>query len=207
MYFSRIRHRNFCMLSPHFAWFQKFSAKYSRKKFRSSPGNASLVSKAFEHVSQKSYFAALEEGPSGKFQRGNSTPSSERDCNTGGLGGSQARLQEERISEEASDLICRSRRQNSELAWRKSTSWYSRKETDLFSSNVNEIVDYLTDWYKQGLQYRTANNHRSAISAFMNRCSQNMQENIPDCVLCQREFWIAGYHNGNTVSFGMSKQW
>ena len=39
-------------------------------------------------------------------------------------------------------------------------------KTDSFSSNINEILDYLTDLYKQGLQYRTINNHRSAISAF-----------------------------------------
>ena len=40
------------------------------------------------------------------------------------------------------------------------------REIDSFSSNINEILDYLTDLYKQGLQYRTINNHRSAISAF-----------------------------------------
>ena len=39
-------------------------------------------------------------------------------------------------------------------------------KTDSFSSNINEILDYLTDLCKQGLQYRTINNHRSAISAF-----------------------------------------
>ena len=39
-------------------------------------------------------------------------------------------------------------------------------KTDSFSSNINEMLDYLTDLCKQGLQYRTINNHRSTISAF-----------------------------------------
>ena len=132
--------------------------------------NTSLVSKDFEHVNQESYFAALEKGPSEKSQRGNSSPSPEQDSKTGGLDGFRARLQEEEISKAASDLISKSRRPNSnanyESSWRKWASWCSRRETDSFSSNINEILDYLTDLYKQGLQYRTINNHRSAISAF-----------------------------------------
>ena len=31
---------------------------------------------------------------------------------------------------------------------------------------MNEILDYITHLYKQGLQHRTINNHRSSISAF-----------------------------------------
>ena len=132
--------------------------------------STSLVSKGFEHVNQESYFATLEKGPSEKFQRGNSSPNSEQDAKTGGLDGFRARLQEEGISKAASDLTSKSRRPNSnanyEPSWRKWASWCSRRETDSFSSNINEILDYLTDLYKQGLQYRTINNQRSAISAF-----------------------------------------
>ena len=57
--------------------------------------NTSLVSRDFEHVSQKSYFAALEKGPSEKSQRENSSPSSKQDSKTGGLDGFRAILQEE----------------------------------------------------------------------------------------------------------------
>ena len=132
--------------------------------------DTSLVSKDFEHVNQESYFAALEKRPSEKSQRGNLSPSSEQDSKTGGLDSFRARLQEEGISNAVSDLISRSRRSNSnanyESSWRKWASWCSRRETDSFSSNINEILDHLTDLYKQGLQYRTINNHRSAISAF-----------------------------------------
>ena len=136
-----------------------------------SLGNTNLVSKDLEHVNQGSHFAALEKEPSEKSQRGNSSPSSEQDSKTGGLDGFRARLQEEGISKAATDFISKPpRRPNSnanyESSWRKWASWCYRRETDSFSSNINEILDYLTDLYKQGLQYRIINNHRSAISAF-----------------------------------------
>ena len=92
-------------------------------------------------------------------------------------------MQEEGISKAASDLISKLRRPNSnanyESSWRKWASWCSRRETDSFSSNINEILDYLTDLYKQGFQYRAINNHRSAISVYR----ENLYENIPEYVL------------------------
>ena len=119
-------------------------------------------------------------------------------------------LQVQGISKAASNLISKSRRPNSnanyESSWRKWASWCSRRETDSFSSNINEILDYLTDLYKQGLQYRTINNHRSAISAFHEQIQGKPVGKHPECVLCLREFLIAGLHNQNTVSFGMFKQ-
>ena len=79
-------------------------------------------------------------------------------------------MQEEGISKAASNFISRSRRPNSnanyESTWRKWARWCSRTKTDSFSSNINEILDYLTDSNKHRLQYRTINNHRSTISAF-----------------------------------------
>ena len=132
--------------------------------------NTNLVSKDVEHVNQESHFATLEKGPSEQCQRRDSSPSSEQDSTTGGLDGFRAKLQEEGVSKAASDLVSRSRRPSSnanyESAWREWANWCSRREIDSFSSNANEIFDYLTDLYKQGLQYRTINNHRLAISAF-----------------------------------------
>ena len=117
-----------------------------------------MVSKDFVHVNQKSYFPALDKGPFEKSQRANSSFISEQGSGTGGLDGFWARLQEEGISKAASDLISRSRRPNPtanyELVWRKRTSWYSTIKTDSFSSKINEIFDYLTNLYKQGIPYR-----------------------------------------------------
>ena len=158
-----------------------------------SLGNISLISKDFEHVNQESCFAALEKGYSEKSQRGNSYPSSEQDSKTGGQGGFPVRLQEEGISNAASDLISRSRRSNSnanyESSWRKWVSCCIRRETDSFSSNTNETLKYLIDLYKQGLQYRTINNQRSAISAFQEQIQgKPVGEHSRVCVLLAEIF-------------------
>ena len=114
--------------------------------------NTSLVSKDFKHVNQEYYFAVLEKGPSEKFQRGNSSSSSEQDSKTGGLDGFRARLQEDKISKAASHLFSKSKRPNSnqnyESSWKMWASCCSRRETDSFSSNINEILGCLTDLYK-----------------------------------------------------------
>ena len=150
---------------------QKTQGKSSETDINNpSLDNTSLVSKDFEHDNQGSYFVALEKGTSEKSQRGNSSPNSEQDSTTAALDGFWARYQEEGISNVACNLISRSSSPNSnanyESVWREWSSWCSRRKIDSFSSNMNEILDYLTDLYKQGLQYRTINNHRSAISAF-----------------------------------------
>ena len=114
--------------------------------------------------------AVLAKRPYEKSQRANSSPSTEPDLKTGALDSFRAKLQEQRISKAASNLISKSRRPNSntsyDLSWRKWASCCSRRQTDSFSSNINEFFDYLTNLYRQGLQYRTINNYRSAISAF-----------------------------------------
>ena len=168
MHFNKIGHKNSCMLFL-LLHDSKLSQQNTQRKSSeadiNNPNleNTSSVSKDFEHINQESYFAALEKGPSEKSQRGNSSPRLEQDFKTGGLDGFRARLQEEGISKAASDLISRSRRPNSnanyESSGRKCASWCSRRETDSFSSNINKILDYLTDLYKQGLQSMTIKNH------------------------------------------------
>ena len=54
-------------------------------------------------------------------------------------------------------------------------------------------MDYLTDLYKQGLQYRTINNHRSAISAFHQQIQEKpVVENPRVCAL------LAGIFNSRS---------
>ena len=40
------------------------------------------------------------------------------------------------------------------------------KKTDQFFSNINQILEYLSQLFQNGLQYRTINNYRSVIYAF-----------------------------------------
>ena len=40
------------------------------------------------------------------------------------------------------------------------------KKIDQFFSNINQILEYLSQLFQNGLQYRTINNYRSVIYAF-----------------------------------------
>ena len=42
----------------------------------------------------------------------------------------------------------------------------SERKIDPFCSNINQILEYLSQIFQNGLQYRTINNYRSEISAF-----------------------------------------
>ena len=42
----------------------------------------------------------------------------------------------------------------------------SERKIDPFCSNINQILEFLSQLFQNGLQYRTINNYRSAISAF-----------------------------------------
>lgn len=135
-----------------------------------------------------------EKGLSKIPQRLNSTHSSEQNSTTSGLDGFWSRLQEKRVSNVPSRFTSKSKRlnsnANSEKAWKKCASWCSRRETSLFSSNVNEILDYLTDCYKQWFQCSTVDNHISAFSAI----DESLQEKPIDkdfsaCTLLASNCW------------------
>ena len=49
-------------------------------------------------------------------------------------------------------------------AWKQFFSWCSQRSCDPFSCSLNIILDYLVDLFYKGLEYRTINSHRSAIS-------------------------------------------
>ena len=49
-------------------------------------------------------------------------------------------------------------------AWKQFFSWCSQRSCDPFSCSLNIILDYLVDLFYIGLEYRTINSHRSAIS-------------------------------------------
>ena len=46
------------------------------------------------------------------------------------------------------------------------TAWYAERKIDLSCSNINQILDFLSQLFQNGLQYRTINNYNSAISSF-----------------------------------------
>ena len=101
---------------------------------------------------------------------GNSSPCPKQNFKISGMGGLRARLQKEGISREASNLSIKSRRSSSnsnhESAWGKWAGRCAEREIDPFCSNINQILEFLSQLFQNGLQYRTINNSRSTISAF-----------------------------------------
>ena len=55
-----------------------------------------------------------------------------------------------------------------ELAWSKWVSWCCRQQIDPVCVPLSGILNYLSTLFEKGLQYRTINLHRSAISAYHN---------------------------------------
>jgi len=50
-------------------------------------------------------------------------------------------------------------------AWKWWISWYDEREVHPFSCTVKYFLEFLTSLYKEGLQYRTTNTIRSAVSS------------------------------------------
>ena len=48
--------------------------------------------------------------------------------------------------------------------WRRWSSWCAQRQADPVSAPLNVILDYLTELYQEGKQYRTISTARSAIS-------------------------------------------
>ena len=86
------------------------------------------------------------------------------------MDGLRARFQKKGVSREASNLTIKSRRSSSNPNYKspqvKLTGWCTERKIDPLCSNINQILEVLSQLIQNGLQYRTINNYRSAISAF-----------------------------------------
>ena len=77
-------------------------------------------------------------------------------------------LSNQGISQESADIICKSWRKGTtksyESAWKRWVSWCEQRNTNPLSASLADILQFLTDLYKEGKEYSTVNTHRSAIS-------------------------------------------
>ena len=87
-----------------------------------------------------------------------------------GVEGFRQSLQKEGISSNAAKLISHSRRKSSttnyESVWGQWTSWCNERQVNLLQAPVNYIIDFLSEKFDNGLQYKILNCLRSAISAY-----------------------------------------
>ena len=75
----------------------------------------------------------------------------------------------QRLSEEASDLLLSSWRQKTSQSYdslsRKWISWCTERHCDPVSGPIEDVVNFLAHLYKEGYQYRSLNAYRSAIAS------------------------------------------
>ena len=80
-------------------------------------------------------------------------------------------LQSEGICADASKLILAAWRPGTNAvynsAWEKWHSWCLSRESDSFCPTLADITNFLSDCFNQGLEYRTLNTYRSALSGVL----------------------------------------
>ena len=104
-----------------------------------------------------------------------------------GLGNYRKGLEIEGILSSAAKLISTSRRPCSiagyKSAWNKWVSWCCRQQIDPVCALLSGVLNYLSTFFEKGLQYRTINSHRSAISAYYDYEMESLLRNILESVL------------------------
>ena len=72
------------------------------------------------------------------------------------------------LSQQAADLLVAGWSQGTNTAyesgWRHWTSWCESRHVDPFSGGIQPFLDFVGDLFAEGLQYRTINTIRSAVS-------------------------------------------
>ena len=113
---------------------------------------------------------SLQENPLTQPSGRNPSINSKQKSKTSGMAVIRKRLQSKGVSEKAANLISSARskgtRKNYESAWKKFSSWCYGKQINPIQCPITDILDFLSHLFESGLEYRTINNHRSAISAF-----------------------------------------
>ena len=105
-----------------------------------------------------------------KSSRGDTSTIEKQDLSSCGLSSIRQQLEKKGISKGASEIMLKSKRESTTQAysspWNKWVLWCKQQRVDPIDSPLNYILDFLTELYHEGLQYRTINVYRSAISAY-----------------------------------------
>ena len=100
--------------------------------------------------------------------RQDSPASARASSSTSRLEGIRQKQLSQGISGEAADLMAagwsKGTNKSYQSAWKKWVSWCGVQQVDPFSCDVSYFVNFLADLFKQGLQYRSINTIRSAVS-------------------------------------------
>ena len=104
-------------------------------------------------------------------QRKRATSSdSEQNSSIRGIPYLRRQWEEKGISERASDIMVKSRRESTtntySSPWKYWVLWCQQRQVDPIRSTLEDILHFLTDLYHKGLEYRTINVYRSTLSAY-----------------------------------------
>ena len=187
-----------------------------RKSTNDDPCNSILaittvVARSNENVHTTTKFIDLEERSFKKSKERNLSSCPKQNLKISGMDGLRGvGLQTEGVSKEASKLMIKSRRSSSNSNYKsacgKWASWLAERKIDQFCSNINQIPEFLSRLFQNGVQYRTINNYRSAISAFHDHIQGRPVGDTPEFVLWLLAFLIVDLHNQGTVLFRTSRQ-
>ena len=107
------------------------------------------------------------------FDRSKPNPTpivTESNVSLSGMEGLRQQYSAESLSDQTTDLLERSRRPGTlhhyKTGWQKWCSWCLSGKIDPASAGVNFMLEFLSNLFSEGLQYRTINRYRSAISAY-----------------------------------------
>ena len=139
-----------------------------------------------------------------QIHRGKSTSGRKKVAEISSVEASRESLQMERISSNAAKLISHLRRKSSttncESSWRRRSSWCNERQVNTFQEPVNYIINFLSENFDKGLQYRALNSLRSTISACYVHIDGKPVEKYPRfCAL----YLIQDLHNLDMFLYGM----
>ena len=109
-----------------------------------------MVPRGNENVHTTSNFIDLEERSLKKSKGTSSSPCPKQNFKISGTEQLKVRLQKEEVSTEASKLIIKSRKSSP-----NSGNYFAEKKVDPFCSNINRLLEFLSQLFQNGLQYKT----------------------------------------------------
>ena len=81
-----------------------------------------------------------------------------------------------------------------------------KKKINPFCSNTNQILEFLSQLFQNGLLYRTITNYRSGISVLHDHIQGKPVGNTPEFILWLLVLLIVDLHNQSTVLLGIYRQ-
>ncbi|KAL5013208.1 hypothetical protein ScPMuIL_007478, partial [Solemya velum] len=127
--------------------------------FRNSPTDASIP-----HPStSETRFASTA--------KNNNLPSSSRNIQSGCMAVIDGQLRSKGFSRNARELLAASWRKGTQkdysVKFRNFASWCCERKVDPYTASIVQIIDFLTDLFQKGRQYRTVAGYRSMLSSVL----------------------------------------